>query len=147
MGPKQGKLDHCWVMDHGLALLNDLETCAVLWIRDFFILSSYTLIRVSRFFFHSFNHFSTVGLLGRVTGPSQGRYLNTGQHKHKKTHTHTKHPCPGWDSNPRSRLPNKDSACYRPLGYRDRPNSEITPMKWNDICYTTALFVTPMRVG
>jgi hypothetical protein len=34
----------------------------------------------------------TVGLLGRVIGPSQGLYLNTGQHKHRKTraraHTH-----------------------------------------------------------
>jgi hypothetical protein len=29
------------------------------------------------------NHFSqTVGLLGRVISPSQGRYLNTGQHRH-----------------------------------------------------------------
>jgi hypothetical protein len=30
------------------------------------------------------NRFSkTVGLLGRATSPSQGRYLNTGQHKHR----------------------------------------------------------------
>jgi hypothetical protein len=30
------------------------------------------------------NHFSqTVGLLGRVIRPSQGRYLHTGQHKHR----------------------------------------------------------------
>jgi hypothetical protein len=30
------------------------------------------------------NHFSqTVGLLGRVISSSQGRYLNTGQHKHR----------------------------------------------------------------
>jgi hypothetical protein len=30
------------------------------------------------------NHFSqTVGLLGRVISPSQGSYLNTGQHKHR----------------------------------------------------------------
>jgi hypothetical protein len=36
------------------------------------------------------NHFSqTVGLLGRVINPSQGRYLNTGQHKHKiNAYTH-----------------------------------------------------------
>jgi hypothetical protein len=41
--------------------------------------------------------------------PSQGLYLNTGQHKHRITractHTHTKHPCPKWDSNPRSQYP------------------------------------------
>jgi hypothetical protein len=53
----------------------------------------------------------TVGLLGRVTGPSQGRYLNTGQHKHRNTHIHTKHPCLEWDSNPRSRLPRERRQC------------------------------------
>jgi hypothetical protein len=44
-----------------------------------------------------------VGLLGRVIGSSQGLYLNTGQHKHRKTGTHIKHPCPSRDSNPQSR--------------------------------------------
>jgi hypothetical protein len=36
------------------------------------------------------NHFSqTAGLLGRVISPSQGRYLSTGQHKHKiNAYTH-----------------------------------------------------------
>jgi hypothetical protein len=36
------------------------------------------------------NHFSqTVGLLGRVISSSQGRYLSTGQHKHRiNTYTH-----------------------------------------------------------
>jgi hypothetical protein len=36
------------------------------------------------------NHFlQTVGLLGQVISPSQGLYLNTGQHKHKiKAYTH-----------------------------------------------------------
>jgi hypothetical protein len=50
------------------------------------------------------NHFSqTVGLLGRVISPSQGRYLHTGQHKCIiKAYTCTKHPFPEWDSNPRS---------------------------------------------
>jgi hypothetical protein len=31
-----------------------------------------------------------VGLLGRVISPSQGRYLNTGQHKHR-INTYTTH--------------------------------------------------------
>jgi hypothetical protein len=53
------------------------------------------------------DHSRTVGLLGRVISPSQGLYLNTGQHKHRKTHTHIKYPCPEWDSNPRSRLPSE----------------------------------------
>jgi hypothetical protein len=39
---------------------------------------------------HFRNHFSqTVGLLGRVISPSQGRYLHTGQHKHRiNAYTH-----------------------------------------------------------
>jgi hypothetical protein len=49
----------------------------------------------------------TVGLLGRVISTSQGLCLNTGLHKHRKTHTHTKHRCPEWDSSPRSRLPSE----------------------------------------
>jgi hypothetical protein len=43
----------------------------------------------------------TVGLLGLVISPSQGRYLHTGQQKQKKR-TH-RHSCLEWDSNPRSR--------------------------------------------
>jgi hypothetical protein len=42
----------------------------------------------------------TVGLLGRVVNPSQGRNLHTGQHKHRiNAHTDI-HAL--WDSNPRS---------------------------------------------
>jgi hypothetical protein len=37
----------------------------------------------------------SVGLLGRVISPSQGRYLTQTQNKHR-------HPCLEWDSNPRS---------------------------------------------
>jgi hypothetical protein len=39
----------------------------------------------------------TVALLGRWISPSQGRYLHTGQHKHR-------HLCREWNSNPRSHL-------------------------------------------
>jgi hypothetical protein len=47
------------------------------------------------------NHFSqSVGLLGRVISPSQGRYLNTGQHKHRiNAYTHqTSMPWVGFES-------------------------------------------------
>jgi hypothetical protein len=38
-------------------------------------------------FFSSLIYTQTVGLLGRWISPSQGRYLHTGQHKHRiKTH-------------------------------------------------------------
>jgi hypothetical protein len=52
------------------------------------------------------NNFSqSVGLLGRAISPSQGRYLNTGQHKHR-INAH-RHPCLEWDSNPRYQLPSE----------------------------------------
>jgi hypothetical protein len=61
---------------------------------DFFI--SIPLIPYSygvEFFIFLWIYTQSVGLLGRVIGPSQGLYLNTGQHKHRKTraraHTHT----------------------------------------------------------
>jgi hypothetical protein len=52
---------------------------------------------VSFFFF-----LHTVGLLWRVISPSQGRYLHTGQHKHR-INAHT-YPCLEWDSNSQSQL-------------------------------------------
>jgi hypothetical protein len=39
--------------------------------------------------------------------PVQGLSLITGQHKRRITRIHIKHPCPEWDSNPRSRPPNE----------------------------------------
>jgi hypothetical protein len=38
-----------------------------------------------------------VGLFGRVISSSQGIYLNTGQHKHRKTRTPIKHPWAGFE--------------------------------------------------
>jgi hypothetical protein len=43
----------------------------------------------------------SVGHLGRGISPSQGRYLHTGQHKHRIINTQ-RHPCLEWDWNPRS---------------------------------------------
>jgi hypothetical protein len=45
------------------------------------------ILRVSRLF-SLWIYTQSVGLNGRVIDPSQGLYLNTGQHKHRKTHTH-----------------------------------------------------------
>jgi hypothetical protein len=59
----------------------------------------------------SWSFLQTVGLLGWVISSSQGLYLNIGQHKHR-INTYTLHPCPEWDSNPRSQ---------RPSGHCDRP--------------------------
>jgi hypothetical protein len=49
--------------------------------------------------FRFLNPIQLAGLFGRGISPSQGRYLPTGQHKHR-INAH-KHPCLEWDSNPR----------------------------------------------
>jgi hypothetical protein len=73
----------------------------------FLLLPLWCIGLISQFLDHS----QTVGLLGRVISSSQGLYQNTGQHEHRKMHTHIKHPCPEWDSNPRSRPPSERRQC------------------------------------
>jgi hypothetical protein len=48
----------------------------------------------------------SAGPHGWGINPSQGLYLDTGQNKHR-INVHTKHPCPRWDSNPRSQRPSE----------------------------------------
>jgi hypothetical protein len=67
------------------------------------LLSFWSVGMISQFLDNS----QTVGLLERVISSLRGLYLNTGQHKHRKTHTHIKHSCPKWDSIPRSRPPSE----------------------------------------
>jgi hypothetical protein len=65
------------------------------------------------------NHFlQAVGLLGRVISPSQGRYLNTGQHKDRiNAYTHqTSMPWVGFELTIRA---SEDSSCLRPRDYCD----------------------------
>jgi hypothetical protein len=61
--------------------------------------STVLLLDLGRFF-SFFIHTQSVGLLGRGISPSQGRYLHTGQQKHRINAYG--HPCLKWDSNPRS---------------------------------------------
>jgi dolichol kinase len=46
-----------------------------------------------------------IGLLGRIISSSQGLYLNTEQHEHRKPRTHIKHPRSRRDLNPQWRPP------------------------------------------
>jgi hypothetical protein len=68
------------------------------------------------------NHFSqTVGLLGRVISPSQGRYLNAGKHKqNKRIHIPNIHALSGIRTHDPSVQASEDSSCLRPRGYTDR---------------------------
>jgi hypothetical protein len=64
--------------------------------------------------------YSFVGLPGRVISPSQGRYLNTGQHKNNK-HTHTDiHILSVIRTHDPSFRAGEDSSCLRPRGHCDR---------------------------
>jgi hypothetical protein len=49
----------------------------------------------------SWSYTQSVGLLGQVISPLQGRYLHTEQHTHRKN-AHNRHSCLEWDSNSRS---------------------------------------------
>jgi hypothetical protein len=70
------------------------------------------------------NHFSqTVGVLGRVISPSQGRYLNTEQHKQNKCiRTPNIHGLSGIRTLDSSVRASEDSSCLRRRGYCDRPS-------------------------
>jgi hypothetical protein len=62
----------------------------------------------------------TVELLGRVIIPSQGRYLNTGQHKHRiNAHTDI-HGLSGFRTHDPSVRASEDSSSLIPHGHCDR---------------------------
>jgi hypothetical protein len=69
------------------------------------------------------NFLQTVGLLGRVISPSQGLYLNTGQHKHRINAYADIHVLSEIRTHDPSVRASKDSTCLRPCGYRDRQKS------------------------
>jgi hypothetical protein len=66
------------------------------------------------------NHFSqSVGLLGRVISPSQDRYLNTGQQKHRINANIDIHALSGIRTHDPSVRAREDSSCLRQRGYRE----------------------------
>jgi hypothetical protein len=77
-----------------------------------------------------------VGLLERVISSSQCLYLNTRQHKHRKTHIHTiKHPCPQGGIRTRSHglREIEDCSCLRPTGYLHNIMRFIQPTNYRGI--------------
>jgi hypothetical protein len=83
------------------------------------IYGSTALLGLDRFFSFVIFFTQTVGLLGRGISPSQGRYLDTEQHKHR-INEHS-HPCLEWDSNPRSQCSSeRRQFMLRPRGHCDR---------------------------
>jgi hypothetical protein len=71
------------------------------------------------------NHFSqSVGLRGRVISPSHGRYIHTGQHKHK-INAHRGIHLSGIRTHDPSIQASEDSSCLRPCGYCERLSSQL----------------------
>jgi hypothetical protein len=67
----------------------------------------------------------SVGLLGRVTSPSQGRYLHTGQHEQRiNAHNTDIHALNGIRTHDPSVRAGEDGSCRRPRGHCDRLASE-----------------------
>jgi hypothetical protein len=62
----------------------------------------------------------TVGLLGRVISPSQGLYLHTGQHKHRKNAQTDIHTLSGIRTHYPSIRAGEHSSYLRPRGQCDR---------------------------
>jgi hypothetical protein len=62
-----------------------------------------------------------VGLLGRVIGPSQGRYLNTGQHKQRINAHKDIHALSGIRTHDPGVRASEYSSCLKPSGHCDWP--------------------------
>jgi hypothetical protein len=72
------------------------------------------------------NHLTqSVGLLGRVISTSQGRYLNTGQHKRRINEYTNFHALSGIRTHDPGVRGSEDSLCLRPRGYCDRLGWQI----------------------
>jgi hypothetical protein len=79
------------------------------------------------------NNFSQkVGLLGRAISPSQGRNLNTGQHKHRtNAFTPNIHPLSGTGTHNTSVPGSVESSWLNLRGYSDRQKLLLrSPKKW-----------------
>jgi hypothetical protein len=74
------------------------------------------------------NHFfftETVGLVARMINPSQGRYLHTGQDKHRiNAHTDI-HALRGIRTHNPSVRASEDSSCLRPRSHYDRYDTNL----------------------
>jgi hypothetical protein len=85
---------------------------------------------VWKFFIFLWIYTRSIRLLGRVIGPSEALYLNTGQHKRRiNAHTHTQTHTPNIHALSRIRThdhsvrASEDNSCLRPLDHRDRPKN------------------------
>jgi hypothetical protein len=116
--------------NHGLTIASDVDSMLLpegIYVSFIFtpfihsFINGSTALLLGPGLFFSFVIFFTqsVGLLGRVSSPSLGRYLHTEQHKHR-INAH-RHPCLEQYSNPRPQSSaSEDSSCLRKRGHCDR---------------------------
>jgi hypothetical protein len=83
----------------------------------------------------------TVGLLGRVISPSQGRYLHTEQHKHRINAHTDNHALSGIRIHDPSNRASEDSSCLRQRGHCDRLNEHIRAINNNKDTSTYAQYI------
>jgi hypothetical protein len=93
----------------------------------------------------------TVGLLGQVMSPTQGRYLHTGQHKHKINSDTDIHALSGIRTHDTSVRASEDGSCLRTRGLRDRLYLSVNAIVCNlvtvlyyfrQVCRTVIIFIT-----
>jgi hypothetical protein len=106
-----------------MPILNSVHTCYCLYNNSFvhsFIIGSTALCWALAYSSFVIFFTQTVGLLGRAISPSQGRYLHTGQHKHRiNAHTDI-HALSGIRTHDPSVRESKHISSLRLLGHRDR---------------------------
>jgi hypothetical protein len=81
-------------------------------------------------FFNFLIYTQSVGLLGRVMNPSQGRYLHTEQHKNRINAQTDIHASSGIRTHDPSVRAGEDGSCSRPCGHCDRHVHTILPYKF-----------------
>jgi hypothetical protein len=127
---------HCALLGSCSLLSNQKTTRSAYWsywispnYRDIFFLQwLFQLIQGPGLLFSSVIIFTqTTGLLGREISPSQGLYLNTGQHKQNKhIHAPNIHALGGIRTHDPSIRASENHSCLRPRGYCDR-HRDILP--------------------
>jgi hypothetical protein len=78
----------------------------------------------------------TVGLLGRVIITSQGRYLHTGQHKHRINPHIDIHALNEFRTYDPIVQASEDSSCLRPRGHGVRPYCSLHEWSYNTVKVT-----------
>jgi hypothetical protein len=112
-----------------LTVCQHRNLCHASIVFSFFLYVSTTLVDLGLFF-----SFLTLYTADRTPwtwdNPSQGRYIHTGQHKHRiNSHNTDIHSLGGIRKHDPSVRASEDGSCLRPRGHRDRHESYVAEIK------------------